>query len=55
MPQESHFLVSDLKGADLSYWVARANMHELLHPMRSKGWSFTGVTNPRLGQFLTGY
>lgn len=26
MPQESHVLVSDLKGVDLSYWVARANM-----------------------------
>ena len=29
--------------------------NELLHPMRSKGWSFTGRLNPRLGQFLAGY
>ena len=29
--------------------------YELLHPMRCKGWSFTGRMNPRLGQFLTGY
>ena len=28
---------------------------ELLHPMRCKGWSFTGRVNPRLGQFLAGY
>ena len=28
---------------------------ELLHPMRCKGWSFTGRMSPRLGQFLTGY
>ena len=28
---------------------------ELLHPMRCKGWSFTGRMTPRLGQFLTGY
>ena len=30
-------------------------LDELLHPMRCKGWSFTGVMNTRLGQFLTGY
>lgn len=31
------------------------HLYELLHPMRCKGWSFTGRMNPRLGQFLTGY
>lgn len=29
--------------------------NELLHPMRCKGWSFTGRVNPRLDQFLAGY
>ena len=35
--------------------LRRGVFYELLHPMRCKGWSFTGRMNPRLGQFLTGY
>ena len=40
--------------AGWSWWCENFS-DELLHPMRCKGWSFTGRMNPRLGQFLTGY
>lgn len=33
----------------------RKHLDELPHPMRSKGWGFTGAIGARLGQFLARY
>ncbi len=44
-----------LRPSGLSFNPAGDIPDELLHPMRCKGWSFTGRVNPRLGQFLAGY